>query len=76
MDIQHLVKMANNIASFFETEPDRSKGAQGVAEHLRNFWDPRMRRQILSYADEQEGAGLKQIVLEALRKLRLEIVGK
>ena len=76
MDIQHLVKMANNIASFFETEPDRSKGAQGVAEHLRNFWDPRMRRQILNYADEQEGAGLKQIVLEALRKLRLEIVGK
>ena len=76
MDIQRLVKMANNIASFFEAEPDASKGAKGIAEHLKNFWDPRMRRQILSYADEQQGAGLKKIVLEALRNHRLEIGGK
>jgi formate dehydrogenase subunit delta len=67
MDIQHLVKMANDIASFFEAEPDTSKGAKGVAEHLKNFWDPRMRREILRYADEQGGKGLKGIVLEALR---------
>lgn len=76
MDIQRLVKMANDIASFFEAEPDTSKGAKGVAEHLKNFWDPRMRRQILSYAHEQQGAGLKTIVLEALRNHRLEIVGR
>lgn len=76
MDIQHLVKMANNIASFFEAEPDASKGAKGIAEHLRNFWDPRMRHQILSHADEHEGDGLKEIVLEALRIHRLEIGGK
>jgi formate dehydrogenase subunit delta len=67
MDIQHLVKMANNIASFFEAEPDASKGAKGVAEHLKNFWDPRMRREILRYANEQGGTGLKALVLEALR---------
>jgi formate dehydrogenase subunit delta len=67
MDIQQLVKMANNIASFFEAEPDASKGAKGVAEHLKNFWDPRMRREILRYADEEGGAGLKELVLEALR---------
>jgi formate dehydrogenase subunit delta len=76
MDIQHLVKMANNIASFFEAESDPAKGAKGVAEHLKNFWDPRMRRQILSHADESEGAGLKEIVLEALRNHRHEIGGK
>ena len=73
MDIQHLVKMANNIASFFEGETDAAKGAKGVADHLRNFWDPRMRHQILTYADEQKGAGLKPIVLEALQHHRLEI---
>jgi formate dehydrogenase subunit delta len=67
MDIQQLIKMANNIASFFETEPDTAKGAKGVADHLKNFWDPRMRREILRYADEQEGTGLKDLVLEALR---------
>ena len=76
MDIQHLVKMANNIASFFEAEPDASKGAKGVAEHLKNFWDTRMRREILTYADEQQGDGLKKIVLEALRNHRIEIGGK
>lgn len=76
MDIEHLVKMANNIGSFFEMEPDRSKGTKGVAEHLKNFWDPRMRRQILSHADEFEGAGLTEIVLEALRNHRHEIGGK
>jgi formate dehydrogenase subunit delta len=61
--------MANNIASFFEAEPDPAKGAKGVAGHLKNFWDPRMRREILRYA-EQGGAGLKPIVLKALQELR------
>jgi formate dehydrogenase subunit delta len=75
MDIQHLVKMANNIASFFEAEPDAAKGAKSVADHLKNFWDPRMRRQILRYAEERQGAGLKEIVLEALRNHRHEIGG-
>ena len=31
MDIHHLIKLANNIGSFFESEPDKTKGAQGVA---------------------------------------------
>jgi formate dehydrogenase subunit delta len=51
MDIHHLIKLANNIASFFESEPDKVKGAQGVATHIKNFWEPRMRRQILAYLD-------------------------
>jgi formate dehydrogenase subunit delta len=76
MDIQRLVKMANDIAAFFEAEPDVSKGARGVADHLKNFWDPRMRRQILAYADEQQGARLKPIVLQALRLHRAEIAGE
>jgi formate dehydrogenase subunit delta len=75
MDIQHLVKMANNIASFFEAEPDTAKGAKSVADHLKNFWDPRMRRQILRYIEERQGAGLKEIVLQALRNHRHEIGG-
>jgi formate dehydrogenase subunit delta len=75
MDIQHLVKMANNIASFFEAEPDTAKGAKSVADHLKNFWDPRMRRQILRYIEERQGAGLKEIVLQALRSHRHEIGG-
>ena len=76
MDIQHLVKMANNIASFFEAEPDQPKGVKGVADHLRNFWDPRMRREILHYLDERKGAGLKDIVKTALSVHRKELEAK
>jgi hypothetical protein len=37
-------KMANEIGAFFEAETDKIKG---VAHHLRNSWEARMRRQIL-----------------------------
>ena len=67
MDIHHLTKLANNIGSFFEAEPDQEKGAQGVATHIRSFWEPRMRRQILAYLDEKNGEGLSPLVLTALR---------
>ena len=73
MDIHHLVKMANDIGSFFESEPDLTKGAQGIATHLRNFWDPRMRREIFAYLDMKNGAGLRELVLQALRTHRNEL---
>ena len=71
MDIPHLIKMANDIASFFEAEPDVSKGAKGVAQHLKNFWDPRMRREILAHV-EGGGAGLVPTALAAVRLLKKE----
>jgi len=73
MDIHHLVEMANNIGAFFASEPDKSKGAQGVANHIKSFWEPRMRRQILSYLDEKSGEGLSELVLSALRAHRKEL---
>jgi formate dehydrogenase subunit delta len=75
MDIQHLIKMANNIGDFFEADADRAKGAKGVAEHIKNFWDPRMRRQILAYLDEGNGAGLDKLVLDALKAHRTLLGG-
>jgi formate dehydrogenase subunit delta len=75
MDIHHLVKMANDIGNFFESEPDRVKGAKGVADHLRSFWDPRMRRQILAHVDRSSGAGLKPLVLTALETHRQALGG-
>ena len=73
MDVQRLIKFANNIGSFFEVEPDKVKAAQGVATHIRNFWEPRMRRQILEYLDSEQGKGLSDIVLTALREHRKEL---
>ena len=66
MNIEHLVHMANQIGGFFESEPDPEEAANAVASHLKRFWDPRMRRAILRYADEG-GQGLKEIVSRAIK---------
>lgn len=68
MDKSNLIKMANDIGSFFKSEPDRTLAIQGIEQHLRNFWDPRMRKQIVEYV-EKGGADLMDIVAEAVKKL-------
>jgi formate dehydrogenase subunit delta len=73
MDIHHLVKMANNIGDFFRSEPDKAKAAKGVADHVRDFWEPRMRRQILMHIDEKLGEGLDAFVLAALQTHRNDL---
>ena len=72
MDIHHLIKKANNIGSFFASEPDRTKGVKAIAEHIRSFWEPRMRREILAYIDAS-GTGLDALVLEALKTHRTNL---
>ena len=73
MDTHRLVKMANDIAAFFESDPDKAQGARNVASHLRRFWEPRMRREIFVYLDQNNGTGLNELVLTALRQHRNEI---
>jgi formate dehydrogenase subunit delta len=57
MRTERLVTMANDIAAFFDVDPDRALAPQSVASHLRRFWDPRMRREIVRHYREG-GAGL------------------
>lgn len=64
---ENLIVMANQIGEFFETMPDRSQALADLAEHLKRFWEPRMRRALLEYVGKQGGAGLKGIVLEAVQ---------
>ena len=68
MSPDRLVYMANQIGSFFRTQgPDVE--VEGVVDHVRKFWDPRMRRAILSHLDEG-GAGLEPNVKAALERMR------
>jgi formate dehydrogenase subunit delta len=62
-----MVHKANQIALFWAPYP-HDEGAAGVANHLRMFWEPRMRRQLVSYV-ESGGAGLHTLVIEAVRRL-------
>ena len=68
MDNHNLIKMANNIGAFFKSEPDRELAVKGVEQHIRNFWEPRMRKQIIDYV-QQGGNELLDIVSEAVLHL-------
>jgi formate dehydrogenase subunit delta len=63
-----LVYMANQIGKFFVSE-DRTTAVAGIADHLRKFWDPRMRAAIVAHL-EAGGEGLDPAVREAVGKLR------
>ena len=68
MDIAHLVKMANEIGAFFESEPDSAEGSRAVANHLRRYWEPRMRKAIVAHASAG-GTGLSEIAKQAVLQL-------
>jgi formate dehydrogenase subunit delta len=60
--------MANQIGKFFQSQGPE-KAVAGTAEHIRKFWDPRMRNAIFAHLDAG-GAGLDPNVREAINKLR------
>jgi formate dehydrogenase subunit delta len=68
MSPDKLVYMANQIAKFMETKP-HAEGVEGVASHINDFWEPRMRRQFFEIIDTG-GEGLRPLVLEASAKIR------
>jgi formate dehydrogenase subunit delta len=70
MDARKLVTMANQIAAFFAAEPDRKVAVEGTANHLKRFWEPRMRREILAQLDRGGEHGMSDLVVEALRTFR------
>ena len=69
MDIQNLIKMANQIGDFFGAWPDQDQARAEVAGHLRRFWDPRMRRQLCDHVRATGGTGLTEIVIAAVAEL-------
>lgn len=70
MKIEHLISMVNRIGQFFAAMPDRTEALEGIVMHVKRSWDPRMRRELLSYLDDQGGKGIDPVVLEALRQHR------
>ncbi|HUO04429.1 MAG TPA: formate dehydrogenase subunit delta [Candidatus Binataceae bacterium] len=69
MDIRNLIRMANDIGAYFAAYPNHDEAVAGIAAHLRNFWDPRMRRALIDYSNQEGGADLKPIVREAVLAL-------
>ncbi len=68
MSAEKLVRMANQIALFFASQPQAGAEA-GVADHIRSFWNPIMRKDIYVHLD-QGGEGLDPLAVRALQLLR------
>ncbi|MBZ4690057.1 formate dehydrogenase [Cereibacter changlensis JA139] len=68
MSPDKLIYMANQIATFFESKP-HDEGVRGIADHISDFWEPRMRRQFFQLV-EAGAAGFKPLVLEAAPQIR------
>jgi formate dehydrogenase subunit delta len=68
MSLDKLVYMANQIGKFFASQgPDQA--VAGTADHIKKFWDPRMRTAIFAHLDAG-GGGLDPMVRTALEKVR------
>jgi formate dehydrogenase subunit delta len=64
---EHLVQMANDIGNFFRAQP-RDEAVAGIANHIRSFWSPQMRKKLMGQLDSGV-VGLDELPREALRRL-------
>lgn len=62
MSDNEIVRMANDIANFFTAYP-HDEAVADVAQHIRDFWDPRMRRAMSEHL-AAGGAGLSPLARE------------
>lgn len=68
MSPEKLAYMANQIGKFFAHQsPDQA--VDSITTHLRQFWDPRMRREILAHCDDPN-IRLDPQVRQAIERLR------
>jgi formate dehydrogenase subunit delta len=68
MSPDRLIHMANQIGKFFRSQ-GHDRAVPGITEHIVKFWDPRMRKAILTHLDAG-GTGLDPEVREAVAALK------
>lgn len=68
MNIERLIEMTNDISHYFAAEPDQALGVAGVADHLKRFWEPGMRKQIVAHL-QAGGEGLEPLAKKGVKRL-------
>ena len=68
MQAEKLVRMANQIAANFDYGPDKAKAVAEVVDHLRRFWSPLMRKEIVDHDDQGE-IKLSEVAKQAVAQL-------
>ncbi len=66
MNIDLLIKMTNEIGQFFAGTAEAPEAARAVANHLKRYWEPRMRAQMITYFEQRDGAGLTELARSAV----------
>jgi formate dehydrogenase subunit delta len=69
MKVEPLIKMANQIAAFFEGEAGQAGSPALVATHFKRYWEKRMREEIIAYYHRTGGEGLDEVALKAVALL-------
>ncbi len=72
MDVEKLVKMANQIAANSDYGADKEKIAATIADHLTRFWTPEMRKAII---EQKKVVALTPIAARAVDKLVMPTSG-
>ena len=65
MKTEDLMHMANQIAANIQADTEEA-AVMAIADHLRKFWEPRMRRDLRTAITAGEAAGLSGLVMRAL----------
>jgi formate dehydrogenase subunit delta len=68
MSPEKMIYMTNQIATFFKTQADPDRAGK-IADHLSDFWEPRMLAKLYAYVDSG-GAGMDPLVVEAAQRVR------
>jgi len=68
MNPQHLVKMLNEISTFYVSQGDLDEAAAQVESHVARFWERRMRNQIIDHL-RGGGEGLSDVSRAAVSLL-------
>ncbi|GAB4265934.1 MAG: hypothetical protein Kow0065_16750 [Methylomicrobium sp.] len=68
LDMDKLIIMANQIGDFFAPYPP-ARRTEGIRNHLRIYWDPRMREALLDYINEEGGKNLHEHVITGAKAL-------
>ena len=68
MNPKHLVKMLNEISTFYVSQGDLDEAAAQVESHVARFWERRMRNQIIDHL-RGGGEGLSDVSRAAVSLL-------
>ncbi len=67
-DLPAVIRLGHDLVRNFEALP-RQKAAEELATHIRKFWEPRMRRELLGYVEAGDSR-VGDLLTDAVQDLR------